>query len=153
MNALLNSMIESIQEIPPHILKPDEREYFCRLLTLMPIDSENIDQLRNTQVELMAGFSNLHHILARRLAYYRQELAPRRVAVEEEAAGRYKHKLTIEQRETLVAANTECKPWADSIAIVETLLNNIKHQFDTLAHRERMLFEKSVESRRMEERH
>lgn len=153
VSPILQSQINMIYGLPEDIMLKPEQQYYCYLLTLMPIEGSAVDDLRENHVTIMSGVTSLHYVLLMRKVKLEQELAPIRVEVEQEAESKSKHKLTTDKRELVVSGDPRCKGYLDGIKILDGLLDNMKHIFDLLEHRRWMLTEKSVQTRHDIDRH
>lgn len=149
MSELNDTVKRLINSIPNDILTETERAEFNATLDLMPITSSSVDDLRESQIELMRGVSNMFYILKTKLRWYQNGLAPIQQEVETDVRKSQSHKPTVDQLALAVKTDARTKQWLYTIESIETLLDFIKHLFETLDHRSRMVQEKSVDNRHL----
>jgi hypothetical protein len=110
------------------------------------VASDDIQTLRDSQVTVSAGLSNLHFILRMRRAKFEADLAPLRQA----ALPLMEGKVTDKSREMFLRAHPDCKPLIERIDLLDMLVDNLEAQRQTADYRMRMISEKSYASRKLD---
>ena len=149
MSASTTSYKAVIDMVPDPLLRPEEREWVKRMVDWIYLEgqTDDVGDLRIRQIQLQEDFTQLLYIVTTRVHQIERTFAPIKKAVEDELAQSGK-KLTVDQRETAIAAHEECTPFTDLIAQGEHLIKNFELQLNVIKSRHQAVMEFSYEERR-----